>query len=463
MKKNLVLITGSFLIILSACKKDTSTLNSSAIDNAAASKGGGGSSSPSILQWQKTYGSSLNELGYAITACNDSSGYVFTGSALGNGGDISGYHGGTGADAWVIKINSAGTIIWQKCFGGTKGDYADDIIATADGGYVFVGNTQSNDGDVVGYHGNSGWDVWIVKLDASGNLLWEKTLGGSADDEINISTNSIVQTVDGGFVVAAFSNSNDGDVLGSNHGGNDAWIIKLNSNGDIIWQKTYGGTLNETANSIVRTTDGNYMVSATASSTNGDLSGQINHGGNDCWLFKINDNGDFLWQKTYGGSQNEGAADVRSTSDGGYVFSSVTTSNDGDISGNHGYADTWVVKIDLNGNIKWQKCFGGNDMDNAVIRDIDTLGKILLVGYTFSKNGDISGLKGSEDFWTLQLDANGNKLSSNVLGGRSDDEGADAVTTPDGMYMAVGRTSNNDGDVTFNHGLEDAWLIKFKF
>jgi hypothetical protein len=247
-------------------------------------------------------------------------------------------------------------------------------------------------------------------------------------------------------------------------GASDVWIIKLDNNGDMMWQKTYGGTLGEGANSIIQTSDGNYMVAASTSSINGDLFGQANHGGSDCWLFKINGNGDILWQKTYGGSQGEGASGVFETPGGDYVFSSTTSSNDGNVSGNHGYVDTWVVKINnTNGNIIWQRCFGGFDMDNGTIRDIDATGNIVIVGYTFSKNGDIPASKGSEDLWVLRLDGNGNKLFSNVLGGKSGDMANDAIPTADGMYITAGRTNSTTGDVTGNDGGEDVWVVKFKF
>jgi hypothetical protein len=444
-----------FVVIFSACGKDVKTSN-----NDQNEPNNPAPPTPESLQWQKPYGSSSDELGFAITAANDGD-YVFAGYTIGNDGDVSGYHGGTGSDAWIVKINNSGSIVWQKCFGGSNSDMAFDIITTTDGGYVFIGVTQSNDGDVPGNRESE--DVWIVKLDTSGTIVWQKRLGGSAHDVTSLHANSILQTADGGFLVAATTSSIDGDASG-NHGGSDAWIIKLSNGGSLVWEKTYGGSLNDGANSIISTADGNYMVSGYAMSTDGDLSGQVNQGGKDCWLFKINDNGNILWQKTYGGSQNEDASNVRSTADGGYVFSSVTASNDGDVSGNHGTSDTWVVKINKDGNISWQKCFGGADVDNAAIRDIDSEGKILLIGNTFSGNGDITdGYPGTEDLWILRLDANGNKLNSNALGGTSDDTGEDAIAIADGIYMGIGRTGSNDGKVKGNHGGEDIWVVKFKF
>lgn len=439
-------------VILPGCVKKTENPGSSA----TAVKPPAPSPTPTtILQWQKPYGSSANELGFDI-ANTLGGGYIIAGSTVGNDLDVSGHHGGIGADAWIAKIDGDGNIDWQKCFGGTNGDYAYDIIAASDGGYVFAGMTQSGDGDVSGIHG--GQDAWVVKMDADGELLWQKSLGGSADEIAN----SIIQTSDGGFLVLSATPSNDGDVSG-NHGGSDAWIIKLNgTTGNIEWQKTYGGTLGESANSIFPLTDGKYMVCGSAQSTNGDLSGQINRGGKDAWLFKIDGSGNIEWQKTYGGSGSEEAGSIHYTT-GGYVFSSTTNSNNGDVSGNHGSTDTWVVKIDLSGNKIWQKCFGGADGDNALVRLVNPSGQILVVGSTLSRNGDIIGYKGSTDLWVLLLDANGNKLNSTVLGGKGADTGEDAVVTSDGMYMGIGRTDSSNGDVTGNRGLSDIWMVKFKF
>jgi len=170
-----------------------------------------------------------------------------------------------------------------------------------------------------------------------------------------------------------------------------------------------------------------------------------------------------LWQKIYGGSQNDNCDAILRAPDGGYVFSGSSQSTNGDVTGNNRYADSWVVKINSNGNIQWQKFFGGNDADNADVKDIDANGNILLTGYTFSKNGDIPASKGSEDLWILRLDENGNKLYSNVFGGRGGDMSNDAIPTSDGGYITVGRTSSTSGDVSSNHGGEDVWVMKFKF
>jgi len=287
-------------------------------------------------------------------------------------------------------------------------------------------------------------------------MEWQKVLGSAGEERAK----SIIQTSTGDYMIAASTTGTGGDVL-NNHGSSDAWIIKLNSSGNTAWSKTFGGTLGDDA-SYIGTVSGDFIIGGATNSSDGDLSRFANRGGSDAWLLKINATGDLLWQKTYGGSGDEGGGSVKSIGDG-YVFSTSTISNNGDVSGNHGGRDSWVVKINEAGSIVWQKCFGGSASDDCDIKVIQPSGELILVGLTFSKNGDITGSKGSEDFWTLQLNAAGDKLNSKVLGGKSGDMGSDAVVTPDGMYMAIGRSGSNDGDVSGNHGANDIWAVKFKF
>lgn len=455
MKK--LLVTSSIILILGlfGCKKETVSLTSE--EEITTAKPPSSPPPPSILQWQKTYGGSSAEMGYAITG-DGTGNYVFTASALTNSGDVSGHHGGVGADVWVVKTDNTGLFSWKRCIGGTNSDYAYDIVTTADGsGYVFAGVTTSTDGDLAGVVNRGLRDVWIVKLDASnGNILWQKSYGGSAEDWAH----SIVETSDGGFLVVGSTASTDGDVT-QMRGASDVWIIKLDNNGDMMWQKTYGGSLDDGASSI--TALGNeFILCASSESADGDLLTLTNHGGSDAWVFRIDMSGNLLWGNTYGGTGSEGSGTIYPVA-GGYVFSTTTSSNNGDVSGNHGYVDTWIVKIDANGNKIWQKCFGGFDMDNARIRDIDAAGKIVIVGYTFSKNGDIPNTNRGEELWVLRLDADGNKLSSNILGGRGGDMANNAVPTVDGMYITIGRTNSTDGDVSGNDGGTDVWMVKFKF
>ena len=231
----------------------------------------------------------------------------------------------------------APAIQWQKCLGGTNNDYAYSIQQTSDGGYIVAGNTFSNNGDVNNNHGS--YDCWVVKLSATGSMEWQKCLGGSNADYAT----SIQQTSDGGYIVAGSTDSNNGDVS-SNHGvAPDCWIVKLNNNGSIQWQKCLGGNNEDRSTFVQQTSDGGYIVAGYTTSNNGDVSGY--HGASDFWIIKLDAVGSMQWQKSLGGSEFERAISIQQTADGGYVVAGETRSNNGDVNNNHGSYDCWIVKL----------------------------------------------------------------------------------------------------------------------
>ncbi|MDI6832968.1 MAG: hypothetical protein QMD02_03870 [Bacteroidales bacterium] len=346
----------------------------------------------------------------------------------------------------------APTIQWQKCIGGTNVDYAKSIQQTSDGGFIVAGYTESNDGDVSGNHGLG--EAWVVKLNSSGNFEWQKCLGGTNTDIAN----SIQQTSDGGFIVAGYTFSNDGDVSG-NHGGSDAWVVKLNSSGDIEWQKCLGGTSWDEAYYIQQTNNSGFIVACKTNSNNGDVSG--NHGGDDYWVVKLNSSGDIEWQKCLGGTSWEVAYTIQQTSDGGFIVAGYTNSNDGDVSGNHGYFDAWVVKLNSSGNIEWPKCLGGtgNDYANSIQQTSD--GGFIVAGETYSNDDDVSGNHGYFDYWVVKLNSLGDIEWQKCLGGTGNDYAYSIQQTSDSGFIVAGFTNSNDGDVSGNHGgYYDAWVVK---
>jgi hypothetical protein len=239
-------------------------------------------------------------------------------------------------DYWVVKLDGSGNLQWQKCLGGTDIDDAYSIQQTTDGGYIVAGFANSTDGLVTGLHVSM--DYWVVKLNGSGNLQWQKCLGGTGGE---IGT-SVIQTLDGSFIVAGYTTSTNGDVTG-NHGGYDYWVVKLDGAGNLQWQKCLGGTSDDVANSIHQTTDEGFIVAGYTSSTNGDVTG--NHGDYDYWVVKLDSTGNLQWQKCLGGTNQDRGFSIQQTIDGGFIVAGWTSSNNGDITGNHGHADGWIVKL----------------------------------------------------------------------------------------------------------------------
>ena len=407
-----------------------------------------GFSQAPAVEWQKCLGGTNYDEAISIKQTTDG-GYILAGFTNSNDFDVIGFHGNH--DAWIVKLSNTGTLLWQKTLGGTDYDMNFSIQQTTDGGYIAAGYATSNDGDITGNHGVA--DFMISKLSDSGDLLWQKILGGLDDDEAF----SIQQTTDNGYIVAGYTYSANGDIT-ENKGGYDAWIVKLSDTGTLLWQKTFGGTGYDEAHSIKQTADGGYIFAGYTTSLDGDTSG--NHGGYDAWIVKLSDTGTLLWQKTLGGSTIDYATSIQETTDGGYIFAGFTTSNNGDVTGNHGEYDVWIEKLSNTGSLLWQKVLGGTNIDYAQSIQLTTDGGYIVAGFTTSNNGDVTGNHGAHDAWIIKLSNEGNLLWQKALGATDIDYADSVQQTTDGGYIVSGYTVSTDGYITGNHGGYDAWVVK---
>ncbi|MBS1568592.1 MAG: T9SS type A sorting domain-containing protein [Bacteroidetes bacterium] len=401
-----------------------------------------------LIQWQKCLGGTAADNANTVRQTLDG-GYIMAGTTNSTNGDVTGNHGG--ADVWLVKLSSSGTIAWQKAMGGTGDDLGYDVRQTSDGGYIVAGYTGSNNGDVTGYHGLR--DGWVVKLDATGTIQWQKSLGGSSFDELY----SVVQTSDGGYAVTGYTGSTNGDVSG-NHGTYDGWVVKLDNTGSIQWQKCIGGSVADFGYAIRQTTDGGYIVAANTKSNNGDVSG--NHGSDEAWMVKLDNTGTLQWQKCLGGTGSDFAYATEQTTDGGYIMAGQTASNNGDVSGKHGGKDAWVVKLNSSGTPLWQKCLGGSADEAAYsIRPL-AAGGYAMAGTTKSNDGDVSGNHGNDDAWLVNMDGTGNLVWQKCMGGTAAEGSYTVDLTSDGFYAVAGSAASGNGDVSGNHGGGDAWVVK---
>ncbi|HPO26412.1 MAG TPA: chitobiase/beta-hexosaminidase C-terminal domain-containing protein [Petrotogaceae bacterium] len=405
---------------------------------------------PLQLTLSKCWGGTGSDALYDIAKTSDS-GSIAAGATLSTDGDTSGNHGKT--DGWIIKTDADGIKVWSKVFGGSEDDFFNRILQTSDGGYIAVGRTTSNNGDISGNQGN--FDGWIIKVDASGNKLWSKCFGGSEDDFFN----RIIQTADGGYIVVGFTGSNNGDISG-NQGNFDGWIIKIDASGNKLWSKCFGGTDFDYLYSIVQTSDSGYVVVGETESNNGDISD--NHGVSDGWLMKVDATGNKVWSKVFGGTKADDLKDIIQTSDGGYIAVGKAISTDGDILGNLGNSDGWIIKFNSAGDKVWSKVFGGSDYDYlySIVQSSD--GGYIAVGDTKSNNGDISANHGDRDGWIIKTDADGIKLWSKVFGGSGTDILFDIAWISDFVYITAGQTQSTDGDISDHKGNSDGWISKFQ-
>ena len=357
-----------------------------------------------------------------------------------------------------LSVHAAPTVLaqvavdWQRCYGGSERDMARSVRQTYDGGYIAVGTTESMDGDVVGFHGEV--DIWVLRLDPYGEMIWQRCLGGTGTE----GANDVIQTSDGGFVIAGSTSSTDGDVTGLHGSIGDAWLIKLDGDGSIIWQRCYGGTGLEIANQVKELAGGGYVFVGEEASTDGDVSGD--QGGVDCWLVHVDAYGEPLFSASLGGTGVDKAYTIDLCSDGGFIIGGTTWSDDGQVTGYHGQMDMWLMRVSSAGDLLWQRCLGGTSQDwLQSVRQRET-GDFILAGYTYSDDGDISGNHGDWDFWVSVVNEVGEMTWQRCLGG-SDREWAHSVElADDGGAVITGFTRSNDGQVSGNHGSDDAWVVK---
>ncbi|MFA5418488.1 MAG: T9SS type A sorting domain-containing protein, partial [Bacteroidales bacterium] len=265
-------------------------------------------------------------------------------------------------DNWVVKINKFGDIIWENCYGGTNVEEQRDALLTPDGGLITLSRISSGGGDISQFYGDV--DNWICKIDSMGNIQWEKTLGNHGHENgLGLSYAS-----DTSFFVLAGVNEDGGIVDCNCHqhdfiGDLDVWLVEMDLNGNILRQLCYGGTGHEFASELTKTVDG-FVFAAQTDSKDGDVSGihGIPNGSSDYWVVKINNDGEIIWQKCLGGSHYEWPSYIAQTQDSGFIVIGNAASLDGDVTGLHGFegdVDPWFVKLDKDGTLQWNHCFGG--------------------------------------------------------------------------------------------------------
>ena len=357
---------------------------------------------------------------------------------------------------WMGSASAqAPDIAWQRCYGGSLTESGRGLVRTDDGGYVLVGFAGSDDGDVTFNHGDH--DVWVVKVAVDGAIQWEETFGGSEQDQAH----DIQQTADGGYIIAGFTYSDDGDVTGY-HGQEDAWVLKISATGVLEWQNALGGSEMDWASSIQQTTDGGYVVGGCSHSVDGDCTDT--NGELDFWIVQLDASGVLIWQHSYGGAGADYGLSVQQTTDGGFVMAGSvdTDSNNGDVVGHHGLSDGWVIKLDPSGLLQWQRPLGGSSGDAMSDVRQTTDGGYAVFGSSGSTDGDATFTQGQSDFWLVKLDASGTLIWQTSAGGSYSDYGDGMRLTLDGGYIACGRSySSNDGDHPVNHGGYDEWVVKF--
>jgi len=364
-------------------------------------------------QWARTYGGSYYDFGRYIKQTSDG-GYIVAGETYS-------FHTGP-EDVWILKLSSTGAIEWQKIYGGSDRDCANSIQQTSDGGYIVAGFTLS--------FGAGACDIWILKLTSIGAIEWQHTYGGSGPDYAY----SIQQTSDGGYIVAGSVFFYDPKEL-------EALVLKLDSYGNIEWQRTYGGWDSDCAYSIQQTSDGGYVVAG--------LTDSFGAGGFDnIWVLKLTLIGSIEWQRTYGTSSEHFNYSIHQSSDGGYILAGYTYSF------SSGYNDDiWILKLDLKGDIEWQRSYGGEANDYAYSIQQTSDGGYIVAGSAESFS------VGSGDFFVLKLYSDGDIDPSCGFIGISDAIVLDSNVIPEDTDVTPTDTNITPQDTSITPQDTDATVL----
>ena len=414
------------------------------------------------IVFQQCYGGSNWE--GAVTIEPKVGGYFIFGGTSSSDGDVS-FHFGK-QDYWLYEITTTGQLLWEQTYGGSEEDYVAQMLRTPDGGFLMFGETYSQDGDVGCNHSSNG-DWWLVKTDSLGNKEWTSCLGGTHKEYAM----QIKYAHDGGYILVGTTGSVDGDIA-LNHGMYDVWVVKIDWDGQIVWERAFGGSRSDYGQAIALTNDGGYVVGGNVNSTNGNAACREGLPGQNgsIWLLKLDSRGQLEWQQCYGGSSGEGVADILQASDEGFVILGGTASDDGDVNcfhgvpGNGNWSDMWVVKVDTLGQIEWQRCLGGTGYDEpSIIRPLDD-GGYIVGGNTTSQDGDAlcnESLQGGHTVILHRLSQNGDLLWTKCLGSPVDNSlFAMHVFSP--THFLLGATARSNGiDVNCNlKGETDIWLVE---
>lgn len=444
------------------------------------------------ILWEKSYGGTHADYLFDAQPTADY-GFILAGSSLSNktGNKADDNHGDL--DFWVWKMKENGELDWQKSFGGSGFDFLQSIKNTRDGGFILAGTSSSSKGFQKKDHCKGLADFWVIKLNAAGDEQWQRTIGGSAQDELLCA----FQTRDGGYILGGSSSSSPNPISASKldeysfttdnysksekcRGSMDYWIVKLDKEGVVQWQKTYGGQYSDVLRSMEQTSDDGYiLVGYSNSPVSGDKT-EAHKGVGDYWVLKINDKGVIQWQKTYGGDGDDQPYVIHQTKDEGYILggnsnSSNALTTEGGIVANG--TDYWVLKLDKEGGVVWSKTFdfGKVDILTSLVENDDNT--YLIGGHARNSRPKSGGgslvskavgmvakeKDGINDYVALKISDKGDEIWNKSVGSGGEDILRKLIETRDGGYLMAGTSnSGSSKDKNSNIGSNDFWVVKLK-
>ena len=445
------------------------------------------------ILWEKSYGGIHADYLFDAQPTADY-GFILAGSSVSDktGNKTEDNHGDL--DYWIWKMSEKGELEWQKSIGGNGFDLLQSIKNTNDGGFILAGTSSSGNSFQKKEESKGLSDFWVIKLDASGTEQWQRTIGGNGQDELVCA----FQTKDGGYILGGSSSSSPSSISNNtidkkitasaktdlysksekSRGNMDYWIVKLDRQGVMEWQKTYGGEYADLLRSMEQTSDNGYIL---AGYSNSPISGdktEANNGSGDYWIVKLTDSGEIEWQKTYGAEGDDQPYIIHQTADGGYITGGNSNSTGaltslGGIVGNG--TDFWLLRIDHEGGVLWSKTFdfGKVDILTSLVENNNhtyligghakTETRQSLIGDLAKKAGVGKEKDGINDYIALKIDDKGEELWNKTVGSNGEDILRKLVETRDGGYLMAGTSnSNSSKDKNSNIGGNDFWVVKLK-
>ncbi|WP_149207785.1 T9SS type A sorting domain-containing protein [Flavobacterium johnsoniae] len=445
------------------------------------------------ILWEKSYGGIHADYLFDAQPTADY-GFILAGSSLSNktGNKDEDNHGDL--DYWIWKMNEKGELDWQKSIGGNGFDLLQSIKGTRDGGFILAGTSSSGNSFQKKDNCNGLTDFWVIKLDASGGEQWQRTIGGDGQDELLCA----FQTKDGGYILGGSSSSSPSSVTNikaegkmdafpqtdlyskseKSRGNMDYWIVKLDKEGVIEWQKTYGGKYADVLRSMEQTADNGYILAGYSNSPVSGDKADADKGVGDYWIIKIDDSGAVQWQSTYGGDGDDQPYVIHQTADGGYILGGNSNSTNplttlGGIVSNG--TDFWILRLDHEGGVVWSKTydFGKVDILTSLVENNDNTyliggyakseAKQSLLGDAAKKAGTGKDKEGINDYIALKIDEKGEELWKKTVGSAGEDILRKLIETRDGGYLMAGTSnSGSSKDKKSTIGGNDFWVVKLK-
>ncbi|MDG1571357.1 hypothetical protein OZ410_03460 [Robiginitalea sp. M366] len=410
------------------------------------------------LEWARLYGGSGAESARAVIPTEDG-GFAVLGYSESTDGDLQGKTQAV-SDYWLLKFDAASNLEWSRTYGGSKEDLGQALIQTADGGYALTGYAMSDDGDASsnqGFHDN-----WVLRLDAEGNVLWEQSFGFSGHDH----SYDILATADGGLLFTGFLDLTAARADGytekggasAYHGVGEFWCTKLEADGTLAWRFYFGGSNNDRAHAVTAAPDGGFVLAGFSESGDYDITDP--RGSYDFWVVKLDPQGRMVWERNLGGSGIDTAADLVTHPEGGYLVTGHSFSTDGDISNPLGEADLWLARLSEGGDLLWEQSFGGPAFDAAEAIAPGPEGSFFLAGNTRSTPGSLANA-GENDLYLVRMDAGGNNLWQATFGGAGIDLGFDAAYLADGSLVVVGELAAEGAAGLNPLGMTDLLILKY--